>query len=266
MTVRKPAVAGTFYPLGKKELKTMIEQYLSEAKDVQIGGRLRALVEPHAGYMYSGPVAAYGYRLLASRPQGISKVLMLGPSHYAGFFGLCEGGFDSWETPLGSVKAESILPKLDPIAKKLFATYPNAHAPEHCLEVQLPFLQTALAPGFSIEPLLCGDLEPEQAARALAPLIDDKTLVLASSDLSHYLPYPIAVRTDRIANESVPSLDIARFETAGDACGKFPILILMHLAKMKGWKGTLLDYRNSGDTAGDKSQVVGYGCYAFYGK
>ena len=112
--------------------------------------------------------------------------------------------------------------------------------------------------------MLCGEVDEKVLAEALAPLVDEKTLVIASSDLSHYLPYGEAVKIDRVANESVPALDIARFERQGDACGKTPILVLMHLAKIKGWKGKLLDYRNSGDTAGDRGQVVGYGCYAFY--
>jgi len=263
---RPPAVAGSFYPGNASELRSLISKYLSAAKDIPLEGTLRALVSPHAGYIYSGPVAAYGYKLLASHSEGISKILMLGPSHYAGFFGLCESGADEWQTPLGTVKADSILPKLLPDAKKSISTSARAHAPEHCLEVQVPFLQTALKNNFTLFPILCGDLDPEEIANILLPLIDSSTLIIASSDLSHFLPYNEAVSLDKIANESVPSLDIDRFETSGDACGKTPILILMHIAKQKGWKGKLLDYRNSGDTAGDKSQVVGYGCYAFYEK
>ena len=264
MTVRQPAVAGAFYPSEKEELEKMIKEFLESAEEAHIEGTLRALVEPHAGYIYSGPVAAYGYKLLASGRNKIGKVIILGPSHYAAFFGACEAGFDFWETPLGRVKAGSVLEKMKGRGRELIGVLPQAHGPEHCLEVQLPFLQTVMKNDFIAYPLLCGELNPAELANALADQIDDKTLIIASSDLSHYLPYETARGRDRIANETVPALDIKRFEQSGDACGKIPILVLMHMAKKKGWKGKLLDYRNSGDTAGPKNQVVGYGCYAFY--
>ena len=166
---------------------------------------------------------------------------------------------------MGKLKAGSIASKLKE-GKGLIQTLPEAHIPEHCLEVQLPFLQRVLKKGFEIYPLLCGDVDAGLLAKALAPIVDGKTLVIASSDLSHYLPYAVAVKMDKNANELVPSLDVKGFEAKGDACGKTPILVLMHLAKLKGWSGLFLDYKNSGDTAGDKARVVGYGCYAFYEK
>jgi AmmeMemoRadiSam system protein B len=268
MSVRPPAVAGMFYPEEKGELARDVKKYLADAKEMKLpaGAKLRALVEPHAGYIYSGPVAAFGYKMLAANAKGISKVLLLGPSHHVGFVGAAEAGYETWETPLGVVKAGSIQAKLSSDAKRLIHNYPQAHEPEHCLEVQLPFLQVVLKGKFEIYPILCCEVDPKSLADALAPIIDGKTLIIASSDLSHYLPYESAKRIDAVANDAVPALDIAKFEEAGDACGKMPILVLMHIAKKKGWKGMLLDYRNSGDTAGDKSQVVGYGCYAFYEK
>jgi AmmeMemoRadiSam system protein B len=263
ISIRYPAVAGSFYPEDENELKEMINDYLAKAKDINIDGTLRALVEPHAGYIYSGPVAAYGYKLLKKYADKTSKIILIGPSHYAAFYGACEAGYDFWETPLGKVRAKSIRENLQNEYKNLIRVYKEAHEPEHCLEVQLPFLQTVLK-DFTIYPLLCGDVNPAELANALLDQIDNKTVVIASSDLSHYLPYDQAVRTDRIANESVPALEIKRFEQYGDACGKIGILTLMHIAKKNGWKGKLLDYRNSGDTAGPRTQVVGYGCYAFY--
>ncbi len=265
MNVRKAAVAGSFYPAGKAELRGQIEGFISAAKDVKINGRLHALVEPHAGYVYSGPIAAYGYKLLSKHQTEIKKIILLGPSHYAGFSGAAESGFDYWETPLGKVKAGSVMKKVKSEHRDLFSIIPEAHAPEHCLEVQIPFLQTAIKRKFELYPLLLGDVNHEQLANALVSEIDSSTLIIASSDLSHYLPYEAAIRRDGIANEAVPSLDIKKFSAQGDACGKGPILTIMHIAKMKGWEGGFLDYRNSGDTAGGRDSVVGYGCYAFYG-
>lgn len=264
--IRMPAVAGGFYPSDPEELKGIIEGFLAKAKDFAIDGKLRALVVPHAGYIYSGPIAAFGYRLLQKHKDEFDKVLILGPSHYAGFLGACESGYSAWETPLGIVKAMSVKGSVPDEYKDIVHTYPQAHAPEHCLEVQLPFLQIVFGPlkDYTVAPMLCGDVDPEALANALVGFVDERTLVIASSDLSHYLPYDQAVKTDSIANQSVPSLDIDRFERDGDACGKLGILTLMHIAKRKGWKGKMLDYRNSGDTSGDKSGVVGYGCYAFY--
>lgn len=263
MSVRRPAVAGSFYPEDAKQLRSVIHQYLELAEEKELDGRLRALVEPHAGYVYSGPVAAFGYKLLA-KAEGIRKIILIGPSHYGLFPGAAEDGNDIWQTPLGDVRAMSLKNALRGAARRLVEPYPQAHAMEHCLEVQVPFLQEVMGGGFEIYPLLTGDMDPKELGDAIAEILDDETLVIASSDLSHYLPYDDALMIDRKANESVPALDIKRFEKDGDACGKMGILVLMHIAKRKGWKGVLLDYRNSGDTAGPKSSVVGYGCYAFY--
>ncbi len=254
--VRRPAVAGAFYPQGKEELAQAVDGMLASAKETEVGGTLRGLVVPHAGYVYSGPVASCGYRLLEGAGGRVRKALIMGPSHYALFIGACESGFGEWETPLGRVKARS-----EP--RGLVSVLPQAHGPEHCIEVQLPFLQRVLGE-FEVWPLLLGEVDPQEMAAQVSGAVGDDTIVIASSDLSHYLPYEQAVARDSVANETVPSLDIRRFSEEGDACGKTAILSLMHLAKMKGWKGAFIDYRNSGDTAGPKSEVVGYGCYAFY--
>jgi len=256
MNVRKPAVAGAFYPAEKAKLLDAVNGNIANAKNIELPGKLRGLVVPHAGYVYSGPVAGYGYKLLAAHSKNVNHVILVGPSHYAAFEGACSAGFDLWETPLGKVKER----------KSFFPAIPQAHAPEHCLEVQLPFLQVALKKDFEITPLLCGDVDAGEVGKALERVIDERTLLVASSDLSHYLPYKEAVETDAIANKSVPALDIETFEERGDACGKTGILTLMHAAKKLGWNGLFLDYKNSGDTAGDKTRVVGYGCYAFYEK
>lgn len=263
MSIRPPSVAGSFYPGDKAKLQKMVDNYLKQAKDTQIPGKLCALVEPHAGYVYSAPTAAYGYKSLAKHRPDIEKIILIGPSHFAQFQGACESGFDFWETSLGRVEAYNITknPKSE---NSIIKVYPQAHLPEHCLEVQLPFLQSVLKEGFKIYPILCGDVNPAELANVLLDQIDNNTFIIASSDLSHYLPYDKAVAADKLSNECIVSSDITRFEKFGDACGKLPILTLMHIAKKKNWKTKLLDYRNSGDTAGPKNQVVGYGCHAFY--
>jgi len=262
VSIRKPAVADAFYPGNPVELRQMIDKFLNDAKDVKINGKLRALVVPHAGYIYSGPVAAYGYKLLSKHPERFTKIILVGPSHFAAFPGAAESGADGWQTPLGIVKSGSL--NEGKKEKDIFRTIPEVHAPEHNLEVQLPFLQCVMKSNFTIYPILAGEVSPSALAQAIAGILDDKTLVIASSDLSHYNPYERAVKLDSLCNKAVPALDIKTMEESGDACGKTAILTLMNLAKKKKWKGKLLDYRNSGDTAGPKDSVVGYGCYAFY--
>ncbi len=259
---REPAVAGTFYPDDENELRKMIGEFIDRAKTTETKGKLRGMVVPHAGYIYSGPTAAYGYKLLMKQKPQPSKVIIVGPSHYGMFVGAAESGFSEWRTPLGIVRAESISPGM--AERSLLNVYPQVHAPEHCIEVQLPFLQYVIKDDFTIHPLLTGEINPAVLADSLEPLLDDETFFIVSSDLSHYHPYDDARKIDAVANQSVPNLDFKKAEYI-EACGKTGILALMHIAKSKGWEGKLLDYRNSGDTAGPKSNVVGYGCYAFYG-
>lgn len=259
--IRPPAVAGTFYPDEPSELREMITGFLEAAGEVSVPGRLRALVVPHAGYIYSGPTAAFGYRLLSSLAKKAKKIITLGPSHYAGFNGLAESGMSHWQTPLGVNKTGSLIKLTN--EKKLISVSPQAHLPEHSLEVQLPFLQMTLDE-FTFYPVLTGDLNPREVGQLLDRAVSPDTFFIASSDLSHYNPYEKAKLIDAKANEYVPNLDISNAEKTLDACGRNGILSLMHLAKANGWKGKMLDYRNSGDTAGDKIRVVGYGAYAFY--
>lgn len=260
-SIRKPAVAGAFYPGDPEELGKMIKDFLAAAKDIKIPGKLKALIVPHAGYIYSGPTAAFGYKLLSNYADQFSKIILIGPSHFAGFFGAAESGASEWQTPLGIVKAGSLKKEVKDIG--MINLIPEAHASEHCLEVQLPFLQTVLK-DFTIYPLLTGDIRPAALADEIEKALDKETMIIISSDLSHYFPYDKAVKLDSVCNKAIPELDIETMKSRGDACGKTGILVLMHLALKKKWKGKLLDYRNSGDTAGQKDQVVGYGAYAFY--
>lgn len=269
LKIRPPAVAGTFYPEDQTELKSLVTELLKRsgpkvnAKNMP-GGLLRGLIVPHAGYIYSGLVAAAGFNLVKKYfAKGQLRILILGPSHHVYFQGLAACLASEWRTPLGTVA-------VDPLNKTLVAEHPEvvslineAHRPEHCLEVQLPFLQAVLQ-SFSLVPLLTGEGEPEIFAKALNTVVSELDLIVVSSDLSHYYPYETAVKLDRKANEAVPKLDIDRVAAEVEACGKAGILTLLNLARMNHWQGCFVDYKNSGDSAGDKSAVVGYGCYAFF--
>lgn len=279
--VRKAAVAGLFYPRDKGKLLAAVDGYLAGAKPAPLEN-LRAVISPHAGFRYSGPTAAHAYKLLKGR--NIRTVIVLAPSHYARFEGASIPDVEAYETPLGRVP-------LSPLATKLAGTGPfrvnpgctvrrpdwwrqapkelppfgqdTPHTWEHSLEVQLPFLQRTLEK-FALVPIVFGRVDPEAVARALAERLDERTLVVASSDLSHFHPYDVARDLDTKCIQAICSLDPDRVKPQ-EACGKGPILALMHVARMKGWKAKSLDYRNSGDTAArDRSSVVGYSAIGFF--
>lgn len=269
LKIRPPAVAGAFYPASERDLKKAINYFLEKTKKIAekvsvSKSKLRALVVPHAGYPYSAVVAAAGFNLLKQlKLPKKPKVLLLGPSHNAYFQGLTTCSLEGWETPLGIIKVDPIVKRL--IKENLVVISDEAHDNEHCLEVELPFLQEIFS-DFSIIPLLTGEGNPVAFAKSLAKIAKEIDLFLISSDLSHYYPYNKAVELDKKANEEIPKLNIQKVNAEIEACGKQGILTLMHLAKEKKWQGIFVDYKNSGDTGGDKSAVVGYGCYAFYEK
>lgn len=261
--IRPAAVAGSFYPASPERLPRTVEALLAQAQPQVLEGKLRGLIVPHAGYSYCGPVAATGYKLLQALTPGPSpRILLVGPAHYVYFVGAATVDVDAWQTPLGLVKCAK-----DLIARALerndLQSNPDAHAPEHSLEVQLPFLQMILA-DCKMFPILTGECDYHELARTLSPYTDELDLVIVSSDLSHYYPYEEAIERDAVAHQAIESLDLLLMEDRVEACGKTAILTLMQIAKDRGWKAKLVDYRNSGDTAGDKFRVVGYGCYAFY--
>ncbi|VVC00259.1 Memo-like protein [uncultured archaeon] len=251
---RQPAVAGMFYPAKANELAKIVDSFLAKIPGRKFPGKLMAFVSPHAGYIYSGIVAASAFSLLKGLDRKKEwKIILLGPAHQVHLQGAAASGSKSWETPLGRVETtESGLP----VSRE-------AHAREHSIEVQIPFLQRTLKK-FKITPIVFGEIDAKALAEMLIPLIDSGTIIIASSDLSHYYPYEQALKLDATANASVPALDIKGAEHC-EACGLTGILALMHIAKKMKWKGEFLDYKNSGDTAGDMRQVVGYGAYAFYG-
>jgi len=280
--VRAPAVAGLFYPKDEKALSKMLDGFL-EVVPTQSVTNVRALICPHAGYEFSGPVAAHAYKTIVGRD--FETVIILAPSHYADFRGASVPATDAYETPLGRVPVSEkakLLAKQSPfvleprclVQRPGWSGMASKPAPpagedtpetwEHSVEVQIPFLQKVLK-NFSIVPVVFGDADPETVATALADIVDDKTLVVVSTDLSHYHSYDEAKALDERCVKAICDMDIRRMK-AQEACGKMPVLALMHLAKLKGWTPQLLDCRNSGDTSGDKSRgVVGYAAIAFSG-
>jgi hypothetical protein len=255
--VRAPAVAGSFYPASPSALSAQVDTWLAEAR----AGRTEqpvALIVPHAGYVYSGPVAATAYAAL--RPGSTSRVLLLGPCHFLPLRGLAHPDVDVLRTPLGEVPVDAEL-RGRAVALRQVSASREAHAAEHSLEVQLPFLQRALG-GFTVLPLVVGSARAEEVAEVLEALWTPDVLPVISSDLSHYLPYEEARAVDRETAERVLAL---RGPLDGEsACGAAAVSGLMLVARKRGLRPELLDLRSSGDTAGGQDEVVGYGAFAFY--
>lgn len=256
--IRQPAVAGTFYPADPRELRAQLTEFLDAAH--ARGDVPKALVAPHAGYVYSGPIAASAYALLAPARGVIRRVVLLGPAHRVAFDGLALPTHDAFATPLGPVTVDKAAAAqvLDlPQVRVLDAP----HAREHSLEVHLPFLQEVLG-DVRVVPLVVGDASAADVAAVIERLWGGaETLVIVSSDLSHYHDYATARRLDAATSRAIETL---RFEDLGvdSACGRVPLSGLLHVARARGLSVRTLDLRNSGDTAGPRSEVVGYGAYA----
>jgi hypothetical protein len=247
VNVRLPVVAGTFYPADPQRLRSLVEEFLAAAP-VRADSHPRALIVPHAGYAYSGPVAASGYVTIHS--EQVSRVVMVGPSHFVGFRGLATPGVEAFRTPLGDV----------PVHGGEFPALPAAHAREHSLEVQLPFLQVVLT-DFDIVPLVVGNAHPREVAEALDPYATDPSvLIVVSSDLSHYLPYDQAQFIDEETAEAIRQRTGERLGPK-DACGLRGIQGVLVHARRHDLQVRILDLRNSGDTQGDRDRVVGYGAF-----
>jgi AmmeMemoRadiSam system protein B len=258
-TVRNPAVAGMFYPDDPRELHQMVSSLLAAAR----GGdeAPKALIAPHAGYIYSGAVAASVYARLAPVRDTIERVVLLGPSHRVGFRGLAVPSTDVFRTPLGDIPIDTSA-RDDLLSLPQVVELDQAHAMEHSLEVQLPFLQEALT-GFQLLPIVAGDAPAAQVAEVLERVWGGpETLIVISSDLSHYHEYETARRLDTATSEAILALEPERIGYE-DACGRVPVSGLLEVARHKGLAVEMVDLRNSGDTAGPRDQVVGYGAYAF---
>jgi AmmeMemoRadiSam system protein B len=261
-TIRPPAVAGTFYPAAAPDLAREVGALLAAAESAARGMPApKAIIAPHAGYIYSGPIAATAYARLAPARAKITRVVLLGPVHRVPVRGLALPGAAVLATPLGNIDidadAVAILAKMPQITVS-----PAAHALEHSLEVHLPFLQTVLEK-FSVIPLAVGDATADEVARVLDALWGGaETLIVVSSDLSHYLSYDKAQAADRVTAHAI--LDLRTDISHEQACGGTPVNGLALAARRRGLTPQLLDLRNSGDTAGDRNRVVGYGAFAFY--
>ncbi|MEE2761542.1 MAG: AmmeMemoRadiSam system protein B [Pseudomonadota bacterium] len=262
--VRPPAVAGTFYPGGKVELEAAVRKYLKRAKSeigIAEGPAPKALIAPHAGYVYSGLTAAAAYNTLAPAVDSIRRVVLLGPCHRVPVQKLALPSTESFATPLGNIAVDGMMAR-QIAALPQVSVFDKAHQNDHALEVHLPFLQVMLDE-FTIVPLIVGQATSEEVAEVLEALWGGaETLILVSSDLSHYLPYAAAQLSDNGARLAIERLDGSG---VGDdaACGRHSIRPLLSLAKRKGLVANTIDVRNSGDTAGTKDRVVGYGSWRF---
>ncbi len=257
---RPAAVAGMFYPADAQTLAVEVDRLLDAVAPGEGVHAPKLLVVPHAGYVYSGPVAAQAYALLAPWREQIVRVVLLGPTHRVAVRGLAAPTVSAFDTPLGRVE-------LDTVALQQLAELPQvrtsdaAHAQEHSLEVQLPFLQRALG-AFTLLPLAVGDASAAEVAQVLERVWGGgETLIVISTDLSHYLPYAEARTKDRTTVERILRLDPALDHA--QACGATPLAGALLAARAHGLVPRLLDLRNSGDTAGDRSRVVGYCAIAF---
>lgn len=259
-SIRPAAVAGFFYPDDPRVLQTQLAEMISAAVPLEVVTEPKALIVPHAGYVYSGPVAAAAYRSLLPLRERIRRVVLIGPAHRMAVQGLALPAAQAFSTPLGVVPVDrDAWHALRQRADVQLDDRP--HELEHCLEVQLPFLQSVLD-SFTIVPLLAGEASAAQVAAVVEELWGGpETLIVISSDLSHYHPYEQARSGDRNAVDHIlrlrPVLDHEQ------ACGATPINGLLQVAARHGLEPHLLDLRNSGDTAGDRSRVVGYASIAF---
>lgn len=260
LSIRPTAVAGSFYPQNASQLNELLDNFLSDS-DVNIPPP-KAIIAPHAGYVYSGQIAANIYRNIEKLKTQITRVVLLGPAHRVYVKGIALPSNTHFATPLGNITIDTdVLVELEHHSYVQFSD--AAHEQEHSLEVQLPFLQKVLN-DFTLIPLLVGDAEPDQVATVLKELWGgDETLIVVSSDLSHFLDYETACEKDSNTTRLIENFDYKNIGSK-QACGCMPMRGLLKFANEKNMSIQTLDLRNSGDTAGTKDRVVGYGAYALF--
>lgn len=260
--VLQPALAGTWYPESPNALRKSIERYLAEAR-LSPGPPPKAIVAPHAGYIYSGPVAGSAYAAVQPIRERIRRVVLAGPSHRVYVRGLAAPSFDAVATPLGEIALDAAAIEDALSLRQVTRSDAPFLAGENSLELQYPFLQVVLS-DFTLVPLAVGDSTPEEVAEVLLRLWNGpETLIVASSDLSHYLPYDEGRRLDASTSEAIERLDAEKVNDGHRACGHLPVAGLLLAARVHGLRARTLDLRSSGDTAGPRDEVVGYGAYAF---
>jgi AmmeMemoRadiSam system protein B/AmmeMemoRadiSam system protein A len=255
-SVREPAVAGTFYPDDPAALGTLVNSYLEG--DAAVDACPKAIIAPHAGFIYSGPIAGRVYQQVAPARDRISRVVLLGPSHRVAFRGMAVPTSTAFRTPLGEIEIDSAgIQQIVDLPEVGFLD--QAHADEHSLEVHLPFLQKVI-PDFKLVPIVVGDVSKEEVALVLERLWGGpETLIVISSDLSHFESYEKAQHLDAHTSRKITSLDATL--KGEEACGCRPVNGLLHYLKAHELSIDLVDLKNSGDTAGDRSRVVGYGAW-----
>jgi MEMO1 family protein len=259
--IRSPAVAGVFYPANARALKTMIDEMLATVVTDETGSPPKAIIAPHAGYVYSGPIAASAYARIRSVRDRISRVVLLGPAHRVPVNGLALPVSTAFATPLGDVAVDQ--DAVDAVSElPQVRVLKDAHTLEHSLEVHLPFLQTVLS-DFKILPLVVGDVSADGVAEVLERVWGGpETLIVISSDLSHYHDYKTAQQMDGATSDAIERLAYEELKF-DQACGRMPVSGLLLVARKRGMTAKTIDLRNSGDTAGPRDQVVGYGAYVF---
>ena len=263
-TVRNPAVSGQFYPSDPAQLSREVKEYLKVSPSVPdpINSKeIKALIVPHAGYIYSGSIAGSAYSLLPRQNENIKRIVLLGPSHHVAIRGCATSSADFFSTPLGDIQLDRKL--INELEKSVqINCHDNAHIQEHSLEVQLPFLQEFLA-DFLLVPLVVGQWSLDQANLFFDKISRlENTLIIISTDLSHFHSHKDAQNID--ANTSKEILNFENNLIGEQACGCQPLNALLHWAKQQDWNIKMLGLKNSGDSAGDKDRVVGYGSFVLY--
>jgi AmmeMemoRadiSam system protein B/AmmeMemoRadiSam system protein A len=259
--IRQSVIAGSWYPGSQEELSGMLDGFLGNAKKEELG-EVKAVISPHAGYIYSGQVAAFGFKQVEGRDY--RRVIILAPTHHYPLNGASVPNYTHYETPLGEVRVSSLAWELRE-ESRLVSSIPGAHSEEHSAEIEIPFLQKTLT-DFEIIPIIVGRMSMEdidEFSDLLITHLDEKTLIVASTDLSHYHTYDEALSLDRTCVDSITALDMENAVKC-EMCGYYPVLITMMVAEKLNWTPRLLKYANSGDVVGDRSRVVGYTAIAFY--
>jgi hypothetical protein len=257
--VRPPAVAGTFYPDDAGTLAADVDRFVRDAR--YDGAPPKAIIVPHAGYVYSGAIAGSGYAAITPLRGTTTRVVLLGPAHRVPLAGLAIPSVDAFATPLGPVEIDAAA-RDSALACDGVVVDDAPHAPEHSLEVHLPFLQHELGTEFRVLPVVVGHAPPVMVARVLDTLWGgDETLIVVSTDLSHYENYESARAHDAHTVAAILAGDVDAIDPY-DACGAYPVRGMLAAAQRHALDVRLLDARNSGDTAGPRDRVVGYGAFA----
>lgn len=254
--VRDPVFAGSWYPLEKNELANLVDGYLNNAQKLEIDGQIKAIIVPHAGYVYSGQIAATAFKQLEG---GYENIFLIGPSHRYSLTGASISNFDYYSTPLGNVKVSRKANKM--LQETIVNNIEEAHENEHSLEIELPFLQTQLN-DFEIIPILVGPIDTNEFKNILIKNLEEEDLIVISVDLSHYHEYDEAIQLDSYSIERILNLDDEEI-LYSEIDAPWAVSSLLKIAKDKSWKPYLISYANSGDVTGDRESVVGYASIIF---